>query len=163
MKAPIIAALGALLLAPALDAQEFSTLEEQMSAEEYSKSGLDKLSPAELRFLNQWLERRDVAVDRPAPAPAAAAAGEAPTDAQMGLREAPERVVIESRIVGEFNGWSGRTRFKLENGQVWQQVGAGSYYGRADSPAVRIEPKSFGSWKLYVEGIGRGVKVKRVK
>ena len=29
--------------------------------------------------------------------------------------------VIESRIDGEFTGWSGDTIFKLRNGQIWQQ------------------------------------------
>jgi hypothetical protein len=28
---------------------------------------------------------------------------------------------VTSRIVGEFSGWSGKTRFVLENGQVFEQ------------------------------------------
>ena len=28
---------------------------------------------------------------------------------------------ITSRILGEFKGWSGYTKFQLENGQIWQQ------------------------------------------
>jgi hypothetical protein len=36
-------------------AQEFSSLEERMSAAEFKAAGLDKLSPAELEALNRWL------------------------------------------------------------------------------------------------------------
>ena len=63
------------------------------------------------------------------------------------------------------DGWAGngKTRFKLANGQVWQQVGTGEFVHHAVNPTVDIKPKSMGSWKLYVEGINRGVKVKRIK
>ena len=30
--------------------------------------------------------------------------------------------LIESKIDGEFEGWSGETLFKFANGQIWQQV-----------------------------------------
>ncbi|MDX1572086.1 MAG: hypothetical protein R3200_16500 [Xanthomonadales bacterium] len=156
--------LSLLLLVPfaAFADEPLTSLEEQMSGADFERAGLDKLTEEELAFLNRWLDNRGVAVDAPAaPEPATE---QGVSEAQMGLRGAePERVVIESRLIGKFNGWSGRTLFKLENGQVWQQIGGGSYYASADSPAVRIEPKMFGSWKLYVEGIGRSVKVKRIK
>ncbi len=32
---------------------------------------------------------------------------------------------ITSRILGEFKGWSGYTKFQLENGQIWQQSSEG--------------------------------------
>ena len=149
MKAMILL-IGVLSLPLATLADD--TLQERMSDDEFQRAGLHRLSEAELEYLNDWLAGKHA---MPAPS--------GPTDRQMGLREAPEPVVIETRIAGEFNGWSGRTRFTLENGQVWEQVGGGTYYHRADSPAVRIEPKTMGSWKMYIEGIGRSVKVKRIK
>ena len=36
-------------------AQEFSSLEERMSAKEFKEAGLDKLTPEELARLNAWL------------------------------------------------------------------------------------------------------------
>lgn len=93
------------------------------------------------------------------------AAEPAPVADTRGLRQKKQssRTVIESQIEGDFTGWSGRTRFKLANGMVWQQVGSGEFRHRAENPNVRIEPKSLGSWKLYVEGLSRSVKVKRIK
>ena len=78
---------------------------------------------------------------------------------------ASDRSEIQSSIDGEFDGWAGngKTRFKLANGQVWQQVGTGEFVHHAVNPTVVIKHKSLGSWKLYVEGLNRGVKVKRIK
>ncbi|MFK7958219.1 MAG: hypothetical protein AB8B96_19130 [Lysobacterales bacterium] len=146
-----------------------SSLEEQMSGDEFRRSGLEKLSAEELKFLNQWLrddQRQGNPPNRNVTAPSAPAApAPAPTLAdQRGLRpKEASRSTIEARIDGEFTGWSGKTRFKLDNGMIWQQVGSGSQRARSDSPKVTIEPKSLGSWKLYVEGVGRSVKVKRIK
>ncbi len=175
----ILAAGAHLFVASAALAQ--STVEERMTGQEFEQAGLDKLSPAELEFLNQWLKDDRGAVSPPkaaaapaagAPAQASSATATAPTVAaresatidQRGLRpKDSSRTPIEARIDGKFTGWSGRTRFKLDNGMVWQQVGSGEVRANSDSPKVTIEPKSLGSWKLYVEGVGRSVKVKRVK
>ncbi len=149
-----------------------SSIEEQMSGEEFRRSGLEKLTPAELEYLNQWL-KDDQALGNPqntstpasaAPAAAAPVAATQQTVDQRGLRpKEASRSTIEARIDGDFSGWSGKTRFKLDNGMIWQQVGSGSVRARSNSPKVTIEPKSLGSWKLYVEGVGRSVKVKRIK
>ena len=69
-----------------------------------------------------------------------------------------------SRIAGPFTGWDGKTKFVLENGQVWQQVEAGSLRGVSiDSPAVEIEPAFLGSWLLRVEGYNQRLRVRRIK
>ena len=47
--------------------------------------------------------------------------------------------VIESRIVGRFTGYDGRSRFQLENGQVWaQSQQITRRYPPVDSPPVII-------------------------
>ena len=67
---------------------------------------------------------------------------------------------VESRIVGEFRGWAGRTIFTLENGQRWQSAGEGSYYSPLVlSPAVKIAPGVLGTFWLTVEGVKSRVKV----
>src|SRR5512147_2488885 len=45
----------AISLSAAASAAEFSSLEERMSQEQFHAAGLDKLSPAELKTLNDWL------------------------------------------------------------------------------------------------------------
>lgn len=138
----------------------FSSLEEQMSGEEFRRAGLEKLSPAELSVLNQWLRSRST-VKRADPSPRAA---ETEPD-ERGFENRPqERTAIVTQLVGEFTGWSGRTRFELANGQVWRQARPGTFraVGRT-APQVRIEPKAFGSWSMLVDGTGRSLRVERIK
>lgn len=72
-----------------------------------------------------------------------------------------EYATVESRIVGEFRGWEGRTVFSLENGQRWQAAGSDTYVlPRAlMNPAVKITPGALGSFWLTVEGVKSRVKV----
>jgi hypothetical protein len=70
---------------------------------------------------------------------------------------------IQSRIVGEFDGWRGGTIFRLENGQVWRQLDQSRYVYRVDSPVVTISRGAFGSYRLRVEGRNRSVSVRRIE
>ena len=80
------------------------------------------------------------------------------------VKEETERENIHSEIVGEFKGWQGKNIFKLTNGQIWKQSEKTSFYiPKRTNPKITIKPKSMGSWMLYVDGFGRGVKVKRIK
>ncbi len=161
--------------APAEDAAE--PIEQRMTPEQFERAGLDKLSPQELDYLNAWLrgDRADETAQAVEEATARVkqevtvqvqeevAAQVAEERAGLRLKQSDRRV-IESHIVGEFSDWTGNTRFKLANGQIWRQVGSGSNRTKKTvDPKVRIEPKTLGSWKLYVEGSGRGVKVTRIQ
>jgi len=112
----------------------------------------------------------------PAPDPEAArpAATEAPEQAaasgsdQFGVErmdDAPGTEVdkIQSRYVGEFTGWDGKTVFELENGQVWQQSGSGRMTYRVTNPMITIKRAFMGSYLLKVEGRNKSVRVKRIK
>jgi biotin carboxyl carrier protein len=71
-----------------------------------------------------------------------------------------EYSTVESRLVGDFLGWEGRTLFTLENGQRWQSAGEAVYISPPiRSPAVRIVPGALGSFWLVVEGVKPRVKV----
>ncbi len=70
---------------------------------------------------------------------------------------------IRTRYMGEFTGWSGRTLFRLENGQVWKQIDNSKLVWKASSPVVTIRKGAFGSFRLGIEGVNKTVKVKRVK
>ena len=70
---------------------------------------------------------------------------------------------ITSRILGEFKGWSGYTKFQLENGQIWQQSSEGLLIVRINNPTVIIKKSFFGTYNLNVEGINSTVKVRRIQ
>lgn len=147
--------------------QSFSSLEERMSAKEFSNSGLDKLSDAELAALNAWIER-NVRLADPAIA-AAVASGQTPmastptaAEDRVGF-ETARREEFSSSIAGTFKGWFGKTKFELENGQVWQQVEDDRFPMTAENPTVMFIPGAFGSWRMKVQGSNRTTLVKRIR
>lgn len=144
-------ALG--LTAPA-SAQSFSTLEERMTAAQFQAAGLNKLSAEELAELNAWLQQHHQATPT------------ASTTTPGSTTAAPftDTTEFSSRIVGEFRGWSGKTTFHLENGQVWQQSGHDKWDGvRLENPSIRIRPGFMGSWVLKVEGYNTTTRVRRIR
>lgn len=146
------------LAAPSALAQEFSSLEERMSSDDFSSAGLERLSADELARLNDWLRSHW---------PASAAATPYPVQADnRGLSDpVASRNAIVSRIKGEFTGWDSRTTFTLENGMVWEI--AGSFTPLAirpvQDPTVIIEPGLLGAWNLRVEGYNASARVRRVR
>jgi hypothetical protein len=79
-------------------------------------------------------------------------AGDKPAEAQP----------LESRLVGEFTGWSGRTVFKLEDGTRWTQQNARDryeYYPALKGPKVKIVPAAFGGFWLRIDGVNLSVRV----
>lgn len=70
--------------------------------------------------------------------------------------------IFESKIDGEFHGWSGNTRFALTNGQVWQQASGAQAQYNALSPKVLIY-RSGPAIKMQVEGVTHSIFVKRIK
>lgn len=154
----------ALALAVALAASsyaqavEFSTLEERMSRSEFTGAGLDRLSPEQLKSLNDWLRVHGLAPGAPV------ATGGSRGGAPEFYPDEKGRQAIEAHIQGRVDGWLGKTTFKLDNGQVWQQAESGM---RTDlglnNPSVRIKPMLLGSWLMYVDGCACSLRVKRVK
>ena len=127
---------------------------ELMTPEEFSAAGLERLSPQEMDALNRWLIRYP--------------ANEAPTQrrASPAVKQAIAEVdatEIRTRIVGDFNGWNGKTVFRLENGQVWQQRMDGRWQRRLKSPEVVISKNYLGFWMLRVLDGDRAVGVKRIQ
>jgi len=116
-------------------------------------TGVYKLSKQEQNKLLKWLEssKKEIVKEE--------------KKKNMGFRqEESDREIIQTSIVGEFNGWQGKNIFHLENGQIWKQAERTKFYiPKRNNPKVTLKPKSMGSWVLYVDGFGRGVRVKRVK
>ena len=68
--------------------------------------------------------------------------------------KAPEPEQIESTIVGDFDGWSGNTKFTLANGQVWRiNDGSEAVLPRQHNPAIRIKRGLLGA-AMYFQVVG---------
>jgi hypothetical protein len=141
----------ALLLTPIpASAQErFPGIEELMTEQEREASGVNELSRRQIEALNNWLIRYT--------------ANEAPV-LQVENEEVIEVVKqgITSRIVGEFNGWSGKTRFVLENGQVFEQRRPGRWKITLNNPEVHITQNLMGAYEMEVVTEGRSIGVRRL-
>jgi hypothetical protein len=66
--------------------------------------------------------------------------------------------LIESRIDGPFEGWSGETIFKLENGQIWQQASYANAHSRKYRPKVVIVRTGAG-YEMQVDGLPSRLRV----
>jgi hypothetical protein len=143
----LTAALAACVTATA-HADDHSTLEERMSYKDFTRLGLDKLAPEQLKGLNEWV-RANAGGALCAPAVGAASSnGTATTPASASDR-------IASRIAGDFHGWEKGTVLKLANGQAWEVRDDEPFIAsRESSPAVTVEKGLIGGWELSVEGHG---------
>src|SRR5689334_333757 len=104
---------------------------QEMSPEEFKKAGLDKLSPDELRTLNQWLkgyrhQAEAKAAEEATEQTRESAREEATAEAKKKFnRNWLSTEQIFSRIDGEFHGLKKYTRkaiIRLEDGTVWKQA-----------------------------------------
>jgi hypothetical protein len=120
-------------------------IDQVMTPAQFKAAGLDKLTPKELEALNQWVTQFVTSFI----SPSVSGAG-------------PSGEVIETYIEGDFEGWSGETIFKLDNGQIWQQASYSYTYSYAYRPKVMIY-RSGGEYKMKVEGVGEALAVKRLK
>jgi hypothetical protein len=147
-------AMSATLAGAQTQSASNATLEERMSQADFRASGLDHLTPEQLKYLNGWLQSHG----------AGNAQVVAPNGQPVFYPDSGARDTIESHIVGTFTGWRGKTVFTLDNGQQWKQAESGMYdAGKYEDPVVRIKPMLLGSWLMYVEGCGCSVRVQRVK
>ena len=132
-----------------------------LSQEKFDQMGLSKLSDRELSELYQWIksgEFEESLAEKP------------PIDTvQVALNQSAPKVVdlernqtIKATIKGKFSGWSGKTIFKLSNGQVWRQRIKGNWRYRAESPSVEIKKNFMGYYVMRVDG-KKSVGVSQIK
>ena len=143
--------LAAVLLAPTLlNAQErFPGIKELMTEQELEATGVNDLSRQQVEALNTWLIRYT--------------ANEAPV-LQVENEEVIEVVKqgMTSKIVGDFNGWSGKTRFVLENGQIFEQRRPGRWKITLNNPEVLITQNLMGAYDMEVVSEGKSIGVRRL-
>jgi len=146
---------------------------DMMSDTEFAEAGLDTLTPEQQAVLNElfrkYTSEEIKTIREEAKQEAIAEIAQKDKSGFMGLEQitnwidfnSPER--IETSIVGPFKGWSGKTFFKLENGQVWQQRTGGKVnYRKSMSPKVEIF-KTIGGYRMRVEGYRQTVGIKRIR
>ena len=163
-------------------------LKDMMSPEERQKSGVDTLTAEQRQFLSEWLLEnytRNPAkvVSSPATAPdtspqqaasneATADTIEAEIDRRVAARLADNRASekkpasdssFEARLTGNFTGWSGKTVFRLDDGQVWRQRSAANYRHRGTDVRVKFKKNWMGGWEMTVVSSGKTVLVSKVK
>ena len=164
-KSWLAAILLLLVLSFPVWAEQARPVEELMSAEDFAASGLDKLTPAERAHLSEWIAHyRDGAVKGPPPAPKPPS--RMTPDEKVAYEEERERareMEIVARVLPTFKGWSGRTVFHLDNGQVWQQRQSGSMRYDGDDSTVVISQNVMGKFVLKHSASGRAVGVKRIR
>jgi hypothetical protein len=149
----LIASLGSL---PAAEPETpaFPGLEKAMTPQQYEASGLSKLDAAERAKLDEFI-RNYVAVSNEKVATTA-------VDKAISEKKVSAPEVIQSRIVGPFTGYTGRTVFTLENGQRWAQSQMDSaYFPKIDSPPVVIVKAGLG-YRMYIAG-GGAIRVSKVR
>ena len=116
-------------------------IKEMMSADEFKAAGLNKLSADELQRLDAWLQGYRQVTEQAAEKKATARASRTKMD------------LIVSRVDGTFNGLTGRTIIRLEDGTVWKQANADDRYRArvTDHPAAAVIHGVFG-YKMRIEG-----------
>lgn len=151
------------VLAPATHAGD---LFKDVPPEKFAAAGLHKLTAAEMAELESLIgalraaaSTGDATEQRTGPGWLRALITLQEVAAKPGAVEA-----IESQLEGELTGWSGSTRFRLKNGQIWQQNDASSRYDSPrNEPKVKIYPGMLGVYWMEFEGVNQRVKVKPLK
>jgi hypothetical protein len=119
-------------------------IQQMMSPEEFKAAGLNKLSADELAKLNAWLQGYRQVTEQ---------AAEKKATARAAKVERTKMDVLVSRVDGTFNGLTGRTVIRLEDGTVWKQANADDRYRAkvTDHPAAVVIHGVFG-YKMQLEG-----------
>jgi hypothetical protein len=113
------------------------SIQEMMTPEEFKAAGLSKLSPEELQKLDAWLQGYKEVAEKKATARA----------------ERTKLDLLVSRVDGSFDGLTGRTVIRLEDGTVWKQANADDRFrGKVtDHPGAVVIHGVFG-YKMHIEG-----------
>ena len=133
--------LGFVERAHAAPPEMSGNIKDLMSPEEFKAAGLNKLSSDELQKLDAWLQGYRQTTEQAAEKKATARASRTKMD------------LIVSRVDGQFNGLTGRTIIRLEDGTVWKQANAEDRHRAkvTDHPAAAVMHGVFG-YKMQIEG-----------
>lgn len=153
----------------AIAEESFPGVKVLMTPEEFSAAGLDKLGNVEREQLDAWLANhldKRLAEARAAQLRLEERIAEEREKAARALEaevQDKEGGTISAKVVPTFKGWTGKTVFELDNGQVWRQRFAGRFQYEGDSSEVEIRKGVMGLYSLSHPESGRTVGVTRVR
>jgi hypothetical protein len=147
----LIVILAATLGSSAIASEPPPDVRRLMTPEDFSASGLDRLTEAERAHLSEWVARYSKGMLGGPPPPK--------TPEELAEERA---VVIEAKVL-EFAGWTGKTVFRLDNGQMWKQRTSGRFSYSGNDSAVVISQNSMGYYQMRHVATGRLVSVKRIR
>lgn len=125
--------------------QPYVDVEQRLTAEQLHATGLDTLSPEQLKLLNGLL-REDVV--KAVEAGRTEAETERTSSSLVGFNDEP----IRGRLKGSVSGWEPGTVFELENGQRWKVLkGSMKLRKPFQSPEIAVVPGIAGRWFLQVD------------
>jgi hypothetical protein len=168
---------GRLIAAEPTGGGEATSITRTLTAEEFARAGLNKLTPAELAYLDAALIRRrgQTSTQKSAPAPSAVPAAQRPLSkekiaADFGAEQVAQNKPtnpaeeLHTYIEGTVQEFSGRAVFVLANGQIWQQRTPTDVYlpKKLVNPAVTLIRGAFG-YKMVIDVANVVVFVKRVQ
>jgi hypothetical protein len=136
-----------------------------MAPDDFTLSGLEKLSDEELAHLSAWVERyRSGTVDGPPPPPKRPSQMTVTERAEYEEQiQAEKNFEMAAKVIPAFNGWSGKTVFRLDNGQVWQQRQPGNLRYSEGESSVVITRNFFGRYVMTHTATGRSIGVRRLR
>ena len=70
---------------------------------------------------------------------------------------------MTAHIKQPFEGWTGKSVFYLDNGEIWKQRQGGKYRYTGQDTAVVIDANLFGFHVMTLTATGKTVGVKRIK
>ncbi len=116
-------------------------IQQMMSSKEFKDAGLDKLSPEELQHLNDWLHGFRESTEKA-------------VEAKANKEGRRKTNLIVSRVVGPFDGLTGNTIIKLEDGTVWRQANKSDRYKGPglESLGVAVTKAGLFGWKMRIQG-----------
>jgi hypothetical protein len=172
-----------LMPAAAFADNDFQSLEQAMTKEERSRSGIDSLSAEQRKFLNNWLQQHygtgpiniqtetDSSADRTVQTSeeqVIEAEVERRVAQELATRKQPAKAAVnngpfEATLIGDFTGWRGKTVFRLDNGEVWRQRSSSQYRHRGSDQRVKFDKNWMGGWEMTVVSSGKSVLVSKVR
>ncbi len=134
-----------------------------MTPEDYKESGLERLTETEREHLSEWVERyREGAVIGPVVHKKPSQMTEEEKVEAKKEEEIKKPSEIVAKVLPAFRGWTGKTIFRLDNGQVWQQRQSGRLLYDGTDSTVTITKNMLGKYVLRHEDTGRGIGVMRI-
>lgn len=151
---PLLMSVALAVPMAALAADQYVPLQQRMSPEEFKAAGLDKLSPDELKNLDNWLSGHAKVTTKVVD-----------TEGNPVFYPSKEKAgPIQARVQGEFAGFNGHGEFTLDNGQVWKQADSTRISCMSSTnPKVTIRRSLMGNWMAAVDGCNDTTSVVRIK